>query len=80
MLGKGGKRRVVPLFESIVQASSSYLNERKSDSPPVFPGKTKTGYAGKYNMEKTLKRVYMQPFTPHQLSRLYATGVLRNGT
>jgi integrase len=71
---------VVPLLKSIVQALSSYLNERKPDSPFVFPGKTKTGYAEKYNMEKALKRVCMQPFTPHQLSRLYATEMPRNGT
>jgi len=83
ILGKGNKRRVVPLLESTAQMLAAYLEERKSDSPFVFPGDTKTGYAEIYNIEKTLKRACLragvEPFTPHQLRHLYATEMLRNG-
>ena len=49
----------------------------------MFPGRTRTGYAEIYNIEKTLKRAFLragvEPFTPHQLRHLYATEMLRNG-
>jgi site-specific recombinase XerD len=81
--GKGGKRRVVPLLESTAGALASYLNERRPDPPFVFPGRTRTGHAEIYNVEKTLKRACLragvEPFTPHQLRHLYATEMLRNG-
>lgn len=83
VVGKGNKRRVVPLLESTAQALAAYLEERLSDSPFVFPGNTKTGYAEIYNVEKTLKRACLravvEPFTPHQLRHLYATEMLRSG-
>ncbi|MFC1914210.1 tyrosine-type recombinase/integrase [Chloroflexota bacterium] len=83
VLGKVGKRRVVPLLESTAQILAYYLEERKSDSPYVFPGDTRTGYAETYNIEKTLKRACMragvEPFTPHSLRHLYATEMLMKG-
>jgi site-specific recombinase XerD len=43
VLGKGGKRRVVPLLDSTAGALAAYLGERRPDSPFVFPGRTRTG-------------------------------------
>ncbi|MFC2018678.1 tyrosine-type recombinase/integrase [Chloroflexota bacterium] len=83
VLGKGGRRRVVPLLESTAEMLAKYLEGRPSDSPYVFPGNTGTGYAEIYNVEKTLRRACVragvEPFTPHQLRHLYATEMLRNG-
>ncbi len=83
ILGKGGKRRVVPLLESTAEMLAGYMEARQSDSPFVFPGNTRTGYAEIYNVEKTLKRACLragvEPFTPHQLRHLYATEMLRSG-
>ncbi len=83
VMGKGGKGRIVPLLESTAETLRRYLEERRSDSPFVFPGATRTGYAEIYNVEKTLKRACrragVEPFTPHQLRHLYATEMLRNG-
>jgi len=83
ILGKGGRRRVVPLLESTAQMLAGYLGERPSDSPFVFPGNTGTGYAEIYNIEKTLKRACLragvEPFTPHGLRHFYATEMLRSG-
>lgn len=54
-----------------------------SDSPFLFPGRTRTGYAEIYNVEKTLNRACLragvEPFTPHQLRHFYATEMLRKG-
>lgn len=83
IVGKGNKRRVVPLLESTANMLSDYIEERQSDSPYIFPGNTRTGYAEIYNIEKTLKRACfragVEPFTPHQLRHLYATEMLRSG-
>ena len=83
ILGKGGKRRIVPLLESTAHMLAAYLEERRMDSPFVFPGNTRTGYAEIYNVEKTLKRACLRadvkPFTPHRLRHLYATEMLRSG-
>jgi integrase len=74
---------VVPLLPQVAGALSEYIDSRPSDSLFVFPGKTRTGYAEIYNIEKTLKRACLragvEPFTPHQLRHLYATEMLRNG-
>ena len=81
--GKGKKHRVVPLLQSTADVLSGYLERRPSDSPFVFPGNTKTGYAEIYNIEKTLKRACLragvEPFTPHGLRHFYATEMLRKG-
>ncbi|HUU65367.1 MAG TPA: tyrosine-type recombinase/integrase [Dehalococcoidales bacterium] len=81
--GKGNKRRVVPLLEWTANMLADYIGERRSDSPFIFPGNTRTGYAEIYNVEKTLKRACLragvEPFTPHQLRHLYATEMLRSG-
>ena len=80
---KGRKLRVMPLLPGVSEALRGYIDKRPSDSPFVFPGNTKTGYAEIYNLEKTLKRACIragvEPFTPHQLRHLYATEMLRKG-
>ncbi|MFC1983332.1 tyrosine-type recombinase/integrase [Chloroflexota bacterium] len=39
IVGKDGKRRVVPLLESTAQMLASYLEARSLDSPFVFQGR-----------------------------------------
>jgi site-specific recombinase XerD len=81
--GKGRKLRVVPLLPEMAGMLRGYIENRPGDSPFVFPGKTRTGYAKIYNIEKTLRRACLragvEPFTPHQLRHLYATEMLRRG-
>ena len=83
VMGKGRKLRVVPLLPDVSAAIGEYIEKRPSESTFIFPGKTKTGYAEIYNIEKTLKRACIragvEPFTPHQLRHLYATEMLKNG-
>ena len=81
--GKGDKQRTVPLLPQTAEALASYMRRRKSQSPYLFPGDTRTGHMNVHNLEKTLRRaclrVGVRPFTPHQLRHLYATHMLRNG-
>lgn len=83
IVGKGRKLRVVPLLPEVANMLRDYIDSHPSESPFVFPGNTRTGYAEIYNIEKTLKRACLrakvEPFTPHQLRHLYATEMLRNG-
>jgi len=83
VVGKGGKLRVVPLLPEIAEALREYMEKRPGGSPFLFPGKTRTGYAEIYNIEKTLKRACIragvEPFTPHGLRHFYATEMLRKG-
>jgi integrase/recombinase XerD len=83
ILGKGGKHRIVPLLPMTAETLRGYMERRANNSPFVFPGKGRTGYAEIYNIEKTLKRACLragvEPFTPHQLRHLYATEMLRRG-
>ncbi|HEX76769.1 MAG TPA: tyrosine-type recombinase/integrase, partial [Dehalococcoidia bacterium] len=83
VVGKGRKRRVVPLLRITKEALRGYIDKYPSDSPFVFPGKTRTGYAEIHNIEKTLrgacKRAGVEPFTPHQLRHFFATEMLRGG-
>jgi integrase len=59
------------------------MERRPSDSPFVFPGNGKLGYAEIYNIEKTLrracKRAGVRPFSPHGLRHFYATEMLKKG-
>lgn len=83
IIGKGRKLRVVPLLPETEEALREYIERRPSDSPFVFPGRTKTGYAEIYNIEKTVKRACLragvEPFTPHGLRHFYATEMLKKG-
>lgn len=83
IVGKGNKPRVVPLLGETAEMLAAYVEKYPGGSPFVFPGKTKTGYAEIYNIQKTLRRACLRagvkPFTPHQLRHLYATHALRNG-
>lgn len=83
IIGKGRKLRVVPLLPEIAEALRGYVERQPGDSPFVFPGRTKTGYAEIYNIEKTIKRACLragvEPFTPHQLRHFYATEMLKKG-
>ena len=60
VIGKGDKRRVVPLLETTRDMLAWYTEMYPSDSPFLFPGKPKTGYAEIYNVEKTLKRACLR--------------------
>ena len=81
--GKGDKARVVPLLPQTADALKAYMKRRKSQSPYLFPGDTRTGHMNIHNLEKTLRRACLRagvrPFTPHQLRHLYATHMLRGG-
>ena len=81
--GKGDKRRTVPLLPQTAEALRGYMRRRRSESPYLFPGNTRTGHMNIHNLEKTLrrmcKRLGVRPFTPHQLRHLYATHMLRGG-
>ena len=59
------------------------MRKRKTDSPFLFPGDTRTGHMDIHNLDKTLRRACVRagvtPFTPHQLRHLYATEMLRGG-
>ncbi|MFC1905182.1 tyrosine-type recombinase/integrase [Chloroflexota bacterium] len=83
VIGKGDKPRVVPLLSATAKALQNYIAEYPSDSPYLFPGKTKTGYASIHNVEKTFKRACkragIKPFTPHQLRHAFATEMLKAG-
>jgi len=83
VVGKGDRVRVVSLLPQTAEALASYMRRRRSDSPYLFPGKTKTGYMNIHNLDKTLRRmcqrIGVRPFTPHQLRHLYATHMLRGG-
>ena len=56
VLGKGRKRRVVPLLEEARDMLAWYIEQQESDSPFVFPGDTEAGHAHISNIQKTLKR------------------------
>ena len=45
VVGKGNKMRVVPLLPEIGGVIREYMEKRPGDSPFLFPGKTRTGYA-----------------------------------
>jgi len=81
--GKGDRQRVVPLLPATAQVLANYMRRRRSDSPYLFPGKTKTGYMNIHNLDKTLrracKRIGVRPFTPYQLRHFYATHMLKSG-
>ncbi len=81
--GKGDKQRTVPLLPQTAEGLRDYMKRRKSQSPYLFPGDTKTGHMNIHNLEKTLRRMCVRlgvrPFTPHQLRHLYATTMLRDG-
>lgn len=83
VVGKGRKRRIVPLVQLTVDTLRGYIERHPNDSPFLFPGKTKTGYAEIYNVEKTLRRACIRagvkPFTPHQLRHYFATEMLKGG-
>jgi len=83
VIGKGSKLRVVPLLPDVSRAMGDYMDNHPGNSPFLFPGKTRTGYASICNIEKTLKRVCLragvEPFTPHQLRHFYATEMLKKG-
>ncbi|MFC1941544.1 tyrosine-type recombinase/integrase [Chloroflexota bacterium] len=81
--GKGDRARVVPLLPQTAEALGSYMRRRRSSSPFLFPGNTRTGHMSIHNLEKTLRRMCLRlgvrPFTPHQLRHLYATTMLKGG-
>jgi integrase/recombinase XerD len=81
--GKGDKPRVVPLLKVTAEMLAAYIEKYPGGSPFVFPGRTRTGYAEIYNIQKTLKRACLRagvrPFTPHGLRHFYATEMLRGG-
>jgi integrase len=81
--GKGDKQRIVPLLPVTARALANYIQESPSDSPHLFPGKTRTGHVDIYGLEKALRRACqragVRPFTPHQLRHFYATQMLRSG-
>lgn len=83
IVGKGNKPRTVPLLRETAEMLRAYTEKYPSDSPFVFPGETKTGFAEIYNIQKTLKRACIRagikPFTPHGLRHFYATEMLKNG-
>lgn len=70
-------------FVLTVDTLRGYMERRPSGSPFLFPGKTKTGYAEIYNVEKTLRRACIRAgvrlFTPHQLRHYFATEMLKGG-
>ena len=53
--GKGDKRRTVPLLPQTAEALARYMRRRRSDSPYLFPGDTRTGHMNIHNLEKTLR-------------------------
>jgi integrase/recombinase XerD len=83
VIGKGIKKRTVPLLGKALQDLKSYMAKHPSDSPFLFPGDTKTGYAEIYNIQKTMKRACIRagvkPFTPHYLRHYFATKMLKDG-
>ncbi|MFC1905648.1 tyrosine-type recombinase/integrase [Chloroflexota bacterium] len=83
VLGKGNKRRVVPLVKPTAESLGKYINDHPGASPFVFPGNTRHGHAEIHNVEKTLHRACVRaavkPFTPHQLRHYFATEMLRDG-
>jgi integrase/recombinase XerD len=84
VLGKGNKRRKVPLSEPIVAYLAQHMEAYPSESPYLFPGEgAKERHWQIHNLEKTLKRACVRagvkPFTPHALRHLFATTALKNG-
>lgn len=83
VLGKGRKRRTVPLIELTAAQLAWYMQEHPSDSPFIFPGDTREGHAHISNVRKTLKRACLragiEPFSPHQLRHFYTTEMLKDG-
>lgn len=83
IIGKGEKHRIVPLLPSTAENLRSYLVSRQNESPFVFTGEGKCGYANICNIEKTLRRACIRagvkPFSPHGLRHFYATEMLKGG-
>ncbi len=84
--GKGGKERLVPLTEAAINALKLYkASIPETQSPWLFPSRSKEGYLTRHRFFQLLKELAMsaglspEKVSPHIIRHAFATHLLQGG-